>query len=76
MTALGSPTTATVLGHDHGVLTVGTNARAAGTAGRAGRAAVMGDDVPHPVHPTGQPGEPRPIDRAGVDRHRNGYGQP
>jgi L-ribulose-5-phosphate 4-epimerase len=62
-----------VLMKNHGVFTIGKDARA------AVKAAVMCEDVARSVHISRQLGEPLPIDRASIDalydRYQNVYGQ-
>ncbi|MEU6854612.1 L-ribulose-5-phosphate 4-epimerase [Actinacidiphila alni] len=62
-----------VLMQNHGVFTIGKDARA------AVKAAVMCEDVARTVHISRQLGEPLPIDRASIDRlhdrYQNVYGQ-
>jgi L-ribulose-5-phosphate 4-epimerase len=63
-----------VLMRNHGVFTIGKDARA------AVKAAVMCEDVARTVHISRQLGEPLPIGRADIDhlydRYQNVYGQP
>jgi L-ribulose-5-phosphate 4-epimerase len=63
-----------VLMRNHGVFTIGANARA------AVKAAVMCEDVARSVHLAFQLGQPVPIDPADIDRlyqrYQNVYGQP
>ncbi|HET7172681.1 MAG TPA: L-ribulose-5-phosphate 4-epimerase [Nocardioidaceae bacterium] len=63
-----------VLMANHGVFTIGPDARA------AVKAAVMCEDVARTVHLARQLGEPRRIDPAAIDRlyarYQSGYGQP
>jgi L-ribulose-5-phosphate 4-epimerase len=63
-----------VLMRNHGVFTIGADARA------AVKAAVMCEDVARTVHLARQLGEPIPIDGADIDslydRYQNVYGQP
>jgi L-ribulose-5-phosphate 4-epimerase len=65
---------AAVLMRSHGVFTIGKDARA------AVKAAVMCEDAARSVHLARQLGEPRPIDKADIDRlydrYQNVYGQP
>ncbi|HSJ60266.1 MAG TPA: class II aldolase/adducin family protein, partial [Jiangellaceae bacterium] len=62
-----------VLMRNHGVFTIGKDARA------AVKAAVMCEDVARTVHIARQLGEPIPIDKADIDRlydrYQNVYGQ-
>jgi L-ribulose-5-phosphate 4-epimerase len=62
-----------VLMRNHGVFTIGRDARA------AVKAAVMCEDVARSIHISRQLGEPRPIDAADIDRlyerYRDAYGQ-
>jgi L-ribulose-5-phosphate 4-epimerase len=79
--AIGRGIVATLAGHrspavlmrNHGVFTIGKDARA------AVKAAVMCEDVAHTVHLARQLGEPLPIPRADIDRlydrYQNAYGQ-
>ncbi|MFC7598245.1 L-ribulose-5-phosphate 4-epimerase [Terrabacter sp. GCM10028922] len=64
---------AAVLMRNHGVFTIGKNARS------AVKAAVMCEDVARTVHIARQLGNPIPIDQADVDslfdRYQNAYGQ-
>ena len=63
-----------VLMQNHGVFTIGADAKA------AVKAAVMCEDVARSVHIARQLGDPLPIDPADVDalyaRYQNAYGQP
>jgi L-ribulose-5-phosphate 4-epimerase len=63
-----------VLMQNHGVFTIGRDARA------AVKAAVMCEDVARSVHISRQLGDPLPIDPGAVDRlydrYQNVYGQP
>jgi L-ribulose-5-phosphate 4-epimerase len=63
-----------VLMQNHGVFTIGADAKA------AVKAAVMCEDVARSVHIAKQLGDPLPIDPADVDalyaRYQNAYGQP
>jgi L-ribulose-5-phosphate 4-epimerase len=63
-----------VLMQNHGVFTIGPDAKA------AVKAAVMCEDVARSVHIARQLGDPLPIDPADVDalyaRYQNAYGQP
>jgi L-ribulose-5-phosphate 4-epimerase len=65
---------AAVLMQNHGVFTIGPNARA------AVKAAVMCEDVARTVHISRQLGQPIPIEQSYVDqlhdRYQNVYGQP
>jgi L-ribulose-5-phosphate 4-epimerase len=70
---LGGHRSPAVLMQNHGVFTIGKDARA------AVKAAVMCEDVARTVHLSRQLGEPLPIDPAAVDRlwdrYQNVYGQ-
>ncbi|TDB94825.1 L-ribulose-5-phosphate 4-epimerase [Actinomadura sp. 7K534] len=70
---LGGHRSPAVLMRNHGVFTIGADARA------AVKAAVMCEDVARTVHLSRQLGEPRPMDAGDIDRlydrYQNAYGQ-
>ncbi|WP_329457666.1 L-ribulose-5-phosphate 4-epimerase [Streptomyces sp. NBC_01497] len=74
VTTLAGHRSPAVLMQNHGVFTIGKDARA------AVKAAVMCEDVARSVHISRQLGEPLPIDPGDVDRlharYQNVYGQP